>query len=63
MWILTIYQMKQYSSFESEQEVSFESEDVNYLLIMVSKAAASNINEKTRYEIKEVNATTEGEEE
>ena len=61
MWRLTICQAKQYSDFKANNEVSFESEDVNDLLVMVSKAAALNATNVTGYEISEVKSTTEGE--
>ena len=53
---LTIYQKKQYETWESEQEVSYESECLEELLAMV--ACMSNLTPAnvTRYELKEVEA-------
>ena len=54
MWKLTIYQMKKYETWESEQEVSVESNDFNELLLTIGRIEKMKGGAKTRYEIKEV---------
>lgn len=54
MWKLTIYQMKKYETWESEQEVSFTSNELNDLLLAIGRMESLFAGAKTRYEIKEV---------
>ncbi len=54
MWKLTIYQMKKYDTWESEQEVSFTSNELNDLLLTIGRMETLFADVKTRYEIKEV---------
>lgn len=61
MWKLTIYQKKKNTylkdgkdvSFDSEQEVSFESEDLGSLLIMISNSEQFEPG-NTKYQIERV---------
>lgn len=53
MWKLTIYQIKQYSTFESEQEVVFYTENFTDLMFLVKGMAECGA-EKTRFVIEEV---------
>lgn len=54
MWKLTIYQVKKYDTWESEQEVSYLSPHIDVLTMMVAAMSRVETSEKTRYEIKEV---------
>lgn len=54
MWKLTIYQKKQYETWESEQEVSYVSEDAGELLDLADYLAKHKPSKGTRYELKEV---------
>ncbi len=54
MWKLTIYQVKKYDTWESEQEVSFTSDELNDLLLAIGRMETLFTGAKTRYEIKEV---------
>lgn len=54
MWKLTIYQMKKYDTWETEQEMSFTSNDLNELLLTIGRLECLDASAKTRYEIKEV---------
>lgn len=66
MWRLTIYQNKKVCEFDSKQEVVYESEHIEDLLLMVANLSKLKPAEKTWYEISKVEenkATTEGEEE
>jgi len=56
MWKLTIYQVKKYDTWESEQEVSYLSPHIDVLTMMVAAVTRIETSEKTRYEIKEVEA-------
>lgn len=53
MWKLTIYQMKKYETWKSEQEVTVKSDDFNELLLTVGRIEKMKAGAKTRYEIKE----------
>lgn len=54
MWKLTIYQVKKYDTWESEQEISYLSPDIEVLTMMVTAVSKIESGAKTRYEIKEV---------
>lgn len=65
MWRLIIYQTKMYDTFNSRQEVVYESEHIEDLLFLVAKVSELGATKKTWYEIRKVEenkATTEGEE-
>lgn len=66
MWRLTIYQTKPYDTFTSKQEIVYESENIEDLLLEVANLSKLGTTKKTWYEIRKVEenkATTEGEEE
>lgn len=54
MWKLTIYQKKQFEGWESEQEVSYVSEEAAELLYVANNLTKHTPTNATRYEIKEV---------
>ena len=59
MWRLTIYQTKPYDSFVSKQEVVYESEHIEELLLMVADLSKLKPAAKTWYEISKVDADTD----